>query len=245
MQINPFVSESLQQRDERLLAEYKRARGLQKEQKLSELLTALGGPIGIGVNAYRGAPLPPAAMEMEAKRQAVMALEEWDKSKGMSLSNYVTTMVKQRLYRYVGTYQNTARIPEGQILNIGPLREANTDLTSRLGREPTTEELADHLGLPIAHVVRLRRNLRKDLLDNAGGLDNIEAYQTSPDYEAAMLAYYSLNTMEKNVFDFSLGAHGQPQLKAGEMAKRLGISAGRVSQIKESIAKKIQPCLER
>jgi DNA-directed RNA polymerase specialized sigma subunit len=242
--ITPTVPESLQERDERLLAQYKHTTGYNKEQKLNELLIAMGGPIGAAVNSFRSAPLPLPALEMEAKRQALSAMLDWDKSKGMSLSSYVLTMVKQRLYRYVSQYQNVARIPEGQILNIGPLREANADLTSRLGREPTTEELSDELGLPIKHIVRLRRNMRKDLLQSAGGLDTIDTYKTDENYEAAMMCYYSLTDQEKIVYDYSLPAHGLPRLKVGEIAKKLGVSIGRISQLKESIAKKIQPYLE-
>ncbi len=241
----PTVPESVRERDERLLAEWKRAPiGPLKDKKLSELLDNLGGAIGTAINAYRGAPLPPVALEMEAKRQAVMAIQEWDRSKGMSLSSYVITMVKQRLYRYVGTYQNVARLPEGQIRGIGPIREAVSDLTSKFGREPTTVELADHLGLPMKHIARIRKNLRSDLLEEGGGgLESLEHYETDPDFERAMMAYYQLSDQEKLVFDYSLGAHGQQKLKAGEIARKLKISNGRVSQLKTSIAAKLKPYL--
>lgn len=240
----PALPETPRERDERLLAEWRKtAYGYQRDQKMSELLQSLSGAIGTAVNSYRGAPLPQPALEMEAKRQAVQAIQEWDKSKGMSLASYVTTMVKQRLYRYVSTYQNVARIPEGQVLKIGPLREAMTDLTAKFGREPTTHELADHMKLPVKHVVRLRKNLRKDLLEEGGGMDNIEAYETEVGFERAMLAYYQLTDMEKHVFDYSLGAHGQPKLSPGEIATKLKISNGRVSQLKTSIANKLKPYL--
>src|ERR1019366_4298469 len=107
----PTMPETPKERDERLLAEWKRAPvGYQKDQKLSELLKNLSGAIGTAVNSYRGAPLPQVAVELEGKRQAVLAIQDWDRTKGMSLASYVTTMVKQRLARYVGTYQNVLRI---------------------------------------------------------------------------------------------------------------------------------------
>lgn len=239
----PSAPETARERDERLLTEWKRASGFQKDQKMSELLKNLSGAIGTAVNSYRGAPVPQVTLELEAKRQAMLAVQDWDRTKGMSMASYVTTMVKQRLYRYVGTYQNVARIPEGQIRNIGPIREAVSDLTSRLNREPTAVELADHLGLPLAHISRIRKNLRSDLLEEGGGLDNVEHYETDPNFERAMMAYYQLTDQEKLVFDFSLGAHGQPKLKPTEIAKKLKISNGRVSQLKESLAKKLKPYL--
>jgi DNA-directed RNA polymerase specialized sigma subunit len=240
---SPTAPETARERDERLLTEWKRATGFSKDQKLSELLKNLSGAIGTAVNSYRGAPVPQVTLELEAKRQALLAIQDWDRSKGMSLASYVTTMVKQRLYRYIGTHANVARLPEGQIRQIGPIREAVSDLTSKFGREPTTDELADHLGMPVKQITRLRRNLRSDLLEEGGGLDNIEHYNTDPGFERAMMAYYQLTDMEKLVFDFSLGAHGQPRLKPTEIASRLKISNGRVSQLKTSLGQKLKPYL--
>jgi RNA polymerase primary sigma factor len=230
--------------DEQLINDWRKATGFKKEQLLNQLFTVMAGPIGSAVNSFRGAPLPLPALEMEAKRQALQAFYDWDRSKGMTPASYVTTMVKQRLYRYVGTYQNVARIPEGQLLKIGPLREADTNLTSRFGRPPTTEELADELSMPIKHVERLRRNMRKDLLESVDSGESLEAHDTDPGFEKVMLAYYNLTDQEKLVFDYSLGAHGRPQLKAGDIAIKINASPGRVSQLKTSLANKLKPYLE-
>lgn len=246
--MNPVssISETPRERDMRLLVEWKTAVGFKKEQKLTELLDSLGGPIGTAVNAFRGAPMPQVTVELEAKRLAVEALNDFNPAlTQMSLATFIITRVKQRLARYVGTYQNVARLPEHQINQIGAMREAVTDLTSRFKREPTAVEIADHMGIPVAHVTRLRKNLRSDLMAESGGLESMEAFETDPDFERAMLVYYSLNDQEKHVFDYSMGAHGQPRLAAGEMAKRLNISAGRVSQIKDSIATKIKAYLNQ
>lgn len=243
----PTMPETAKEKDLRLFQDWKKTPpGFLKQQKLSELLSVLGGPIGTAVNSFRGAPLPQVTLELEGKSQACDALNEFDPAQsGMSLANFVTTRVKQRLSRYVITHQNVARIPEHQVRQIGPLREAMADLTSRFGREPTTDELADHLGLPIKHVTRLRKNLRADLLEETGGLNNIEAFEHDPNFEAAMLVYFQLTTQEKSVFDYLLGAHGQPKLSPGQIAERLKISNGRVSQLKEAIAVKIQPYMEK
>lgn len=236
------LPETRKEQDLRLLKEWKGAKNsFEKERALSALLTALGGAIGYGLNSFRGAPLPFQVMELESKRTAVEALNDYDPNKGTSLATFITTRVKQRLARYVGTYQNVARLPEAQIQQVGPLREAVADLSSRYHREPTTDELADYMAIPVKHIERLRKNLRQDLLAESGGLDALESHEADPDFEKAMLVFYSLSVAEKQVFDYSLGAHGQPKLQAQEIAKRLKISPGRVSQLKASIAAKITP----
>jgi DNA-directed RNA polymerase specialized sigma subunit len=181
-------------------------------------------------------------MELQAKLYAREAVQNYDASKGMSLASYVTTIVKQKLYRYVGTYQNVGRIPEEHIRMIGPLREAMGELENKFGRDPSTAELADHMGLPIKKVTELRKLLRKDLLEE-GALEPLNAFQHDAEYEKAMLAYYSMSDTERLVFDYSLGAHNQPQLSTNDIAKKLKVSAARVSQLKKSVADKIKPYL--
>jgi len=241
----PTFSFDIKNRDEQLLQEWRDAApGFNRDQKLEALLGQLNGAIQAAVGTYRAAPLPGATLELEGKRVAVQALKEWDKAKGMSLASYVSTMVRQRLYRFVATYQNVGRLPEAQVRQIGVFNRANTDLRDRFGRDATTEELADHLALPVSHVTRLRKSLRKDLLDSAfEDEDGLEAIAHDPAYERTMMGYYSLTDQEKTVFDYLLGAHGQPKLDPGAIAKRLSVAPSRVSAIKESIGTKLSPYL--
>lgn len=233
-------------RDVRLFTTWKNAVGFEKEQALAELLSNLSGSIGVAINSFRGAALPMQALELQARTFAVEALKEYDAKRSSGLGTYITTAVKQKLYRYVGTYQNAARIPEHHIQKIGPYREALADLTTKFGREPTTHEVADHLGVPLSHVTELHGLIRKDLLEfGSGGLDDIAQFEHDPDYEKAMMAYYSLTPDEQNVFDYSLGAHNKPKMSNNDIAKKLGLSAGRVSQLRTSIGKKINSYLGR
>lgn len=235
--------DTFQTSDARLYAEWKDASGFAKDQKLEALLNALGGVVGAAVNTYRAAPLPFHVMELEAKRLAVQAIKSWDASKGMSLASYVGTRVRQDLFRYVSSNQNVARIPEHQVRMIGGYNNAVSTLTDKFNREPSTSEIADHMGLSVKHVTALRRSLRKDLLESDFE-GTMEDYQHDPDYERAMLAYYQLTEQEKAVFDFMVGAHGQPRLKAGEIAKKLRIAPSRVSALKEQVGRKLQPYLK-
>ena len=230
-------------RDERLVEEWRKATGFQKDQALEELMRSLSAPVGHAVNTYRGAPLPFNTLELEGKRIAVGAIRTWDKSKGMSLASYVGTQVRQRLYRLVSEYQNVARIPEAQVRQIGNFNRAVEDLRSRYGTEPSTTQLADYMHLPVAHVTRLRKSLRQDLLESAGEHLSLEDHTGDPAFERVSLAYYSLTEQEKSVFDFLLGAHGHPRLSPKEIAQRLGVTAPRVSKIKANVAKKLEPYL--
>lgn len=237
-------AESPSETDKRLYTAWKNAVGMAKDRALSALLDNLSGAIMTAVNSFSGAPLPSSTMKLEAYRYAKEGLEAYNPTLTPNLASYIVNHVKQKLYRYVGTYQNAARIPEYQIQKIAPLRTAMSELTQRNGYEPTTAQLADHLSMPVNRIVALRRLLRRDLLEEGGGVESIEVYEHDPAFEKAMLAYYSMNDVEKLVFDYSLGAHGQKALSNNEIATKLKLSAGRVSQLKRKIADKIKPYLD-
>lgn len=247
------MSETPAQRDTRLHEEWRDAPlGWSKDQAFDRLMKSLEPAVMSAANTYRAAPVPTQTMELEAKRLAGQATKDWDPKGGMTLASYIGTMVRQRLYRWVTTHQNVARMPEARVGQIGHFQIAVNDLTSRFGREPTTDEIADHMAIAPRHVSRLRRSLRSDLIasnamdsegDEGSMADSIEDIPHDADYERAMLGYYGLTAQEKQVFDYSLGAHGQPKLKAGEIATRMTLSPARISAIKESVGSKIRPYL--
>lgn len=241
----PGMPETPQDKEERLIKEWKKARGFNKDQKLQELLKIFGGSIGMAVNQYRAAPLPFRTLELEAKRQAVIALKAYKPGMGAKPSSFIQTRVGQRLNRYVAEHQNVARLPEAQVHRIGSYNRAMDDLSGRFDREPTTHELADHMGIPVAHVTRLRKSLRSDLLSSKEGFDSFEDHSHDPDFNQAMMAYYNLSNQEKLVFDYLLGAHGQPRMQPKQIAQKLNITPARVSKVKKNIAKKLDPYLQR
>jgi len=210
---------------------------------MSALLDQLEGATMTAVRTYQTAPLPFPILQSEGKRLTTEAIKDWDPSRGMSLSSYVITTVKQRLSRYVSDHQNFARIPENKVRMIGPLREAETDLSNRFGREPTIVELSDHMAVPISHITRLRKMQRADILESSSDFSGVEQFAHDASYERVMLAYYSFNPEQQQIFDYSMGTHGKPKLSPGDIATRMGLTNVRVSQLKKQVADLIQPYL--
>jgi DNA-directed RNA polymerase specialized sigma subunit len=247
------AAESPAAKDRRLYDDWKEAPlGWSKDQAFDRLMKNLEPAVMAAAATYRAAPVPTQTMELEAKRLAGTALKDWNPTGGMTLASYLGTVVRQRLYRWVTTHQNVARIPEAQVGQIGHFQMAVNNLASRYGREATADELAEHMGTSIKHVSKLRKALRADLISSAisdsdgdeGSLaDSIDDIKHDPDYERTMLAYYNLTEQEKLVFDYSLGSHGHPKLKPGAIATQLKLSPARISALKESIGHKLAPYL--
>jgi DNA-binding CsgD family transcriptional regulator len=241
----PTFPESRSDADERLLLDWRSMPdGPAKDQKLEVLFQRLAGVIGQAVNVYRAAPVPFRVLELEAKRQASQALMEWQPWAGTTVATFLNTRLRQRLSRWVIEHQNPARIPEEHVRRIGGYNRAMDELTDRLGRDPSTAEIADHMGVPLKHITKLRRLLRPTVSADSDIGQSTEAIEADPEYSRAILAYYGMTEMERQVFDYSLGAHGRPQKTPGEIAKILKVAPSRVSALKEAVAKKLAPYLE-
>ena len=218
--------------------------GPAKQEALGHLIESLAAPIGSAVNTYRGAPLPMHVLELEGRRMAGEAVAEWQPTGGMSLASYVGTRVRQSMFRYVSTYQNSARIPEHQVRMIGPYQRTVAELTERHQREPSTHEISQHMGLSMKHVSALQKALRADRIGSGQDETTIEDIKHDPAYERTMLAYYHLTPQEQSVFDYSLGAHGCPKLKPAEIAEKLKVSPARISALKEALGTKLKAYMD-
>jgi DNA-directed RNA polymerase specialized sigma subunit len=182
--------------------------------------------------------LPPAAIRAEFTKQAVQAFRTYDPNKGASLGSWVGTNMK-KAQRYVTTYQNTARIGEHRIYKIGQFQTTRSMLDDQLGREPTTEELADQLKWSPREVGRMNAEIRKANIESAfeGGPMNL---LPSREAEVLRLVKYDLTPEEKLVYEYTVGDGGKPQLKPGQIATKLNMSPAKVTRVREAIFQKMK-----
>lgn len=221
------VPETAQQKDERLLRD--------RKATVEELLQNFSGAIYTAINAYRSSSMPFSVLELTGKKLALEAFASWTPG-GMAPASYITTYVKQRLQRYVIQNQNTARLPEGQAQKAIAYHRATNELEQQMGRPPSSTEIASHMGVTMPQLTKVRRLIRSEGLQD----DDFEALAHDPDFERASVAYYQLTRQEQQVFDYSMGAHGQQKLSTNDIAARLEVSAARVSTIKKRIAEKLE-----
>jgi DNA-directed RNA polymerase specialized sigma subunit len=205
-------------------------------EHLKPLLNQYQGMIQTQVRRYaNNVEIPTAVIEAEYTKQFVNAVNTYKPDRGAALGSWVMNNL-QKSQRWIGAHQNVARITEGRLNRIGDFNRAKADLSDELGREPSSQEIAEHMGRPLKMVTRLEKELRKSYVASAMEFDPV---QNMPSVEREALAFipYELNDQEKVVFEYTMGINGKPKLNATQIAQQLNISNSTVSRIKTRIAK--------
>jgi DNA-directed RNA polymerase specialized sigma subunit len=217
----------------------------QKPEDLKPLMQSFKPVIRKQANAWASrADLPPQAVHAAFQKQFVQALQTYDPDKGAKLGSWVTTNLHHgKAQRWISTYQDPLRVQENRYYKMGMWDNAFANLKDQLGREPSTREIAEHLGWSESETGRMEAEKRKTVFGSSSGFDPT-AVTPSKESDALKMVRYNLNPQELQVFDYLGGYYGKPQLRPGEIAKKLNLNPSKVTRIKNAISKKLGEYLE-
>ena len=197
---------------------------------------------------YNNFGLPLLDLISEGNIGLVKAVERFDPSKGGKLSTYAAWWIKQSIKRALANQSKTIRLPVHLVDRIAKMRKITAALADELDREPSDEEIAYAMDLPINKVAHLKSvSVRPASLDasigedgnttfgemvgdenEASPLDNLQGKSVSNDIKSVI---GQLEDREAEIIHLRFGLDGNHPLTLEEVGERFDITRERVRQI--------------
>jgi DNA-directed RNA polymerase specialized sigma subunit len=208
---------------------------------MGALLRAVNPILETGLRTYAGAGASPL-LRSRARRIAMEAMGRYDPSR-VQLSTYLMQQL-QGLRRIKAQEQEPIKVPEQVRLERIQLDGAEKELRDRLGREPSTVELSDHLHLAPERIAKIRK-VHSGLTEGSMTRYSDDEAVYSPavaqqsDEPWLRFVHASLHPTDQVILEHSTGLFGRPQLSNNDIAKRLKISPSAISQRRTRIQSKL------
>jgi len=176
------------------------------------------------------------------------AIKKFDYRRGFKFSTYATWWIRQAITRAIDDQSRTIRIPVHMNDRIRRMNRAKNKLIQKNDREPTPEELAEVLNVPLEKVLYMQKIARRPLSihmntgedDDAEIGDFIENKDSPAPEEQASISNMKeqinavlegLPEREVRVLRFRFGLSGEKPYTLHEIGEKMGVTRERVRQI--------------
>ncbi|HVL66900.1 MAG TPA: sigma-70 family RNA polymerase sigma factor [Vicinamibacterales bacterium] len=185
------------------------------------------------------------------------AVDRFQFRRGFKFSTYATWWVRQAVGRAVADYGRTIRLPVHVMESLNKLQKERRALSSELGRDPTPQELAQKMDMPLGKVQLLLEAARTpasleatvgedeetrlgDLVKDVSAQSPEEAAMSNQMASEVERAMTPLTDREKEVMRLRYGLGMEREYTLEEVGRRLGITRERARQIEAKALQKMR-----